>query len=776
MATLMWRRVRSGGLGWRVLSAYIALVFAVAVIAPGLTVYAAEGESEEATSAAAAVVSSEPDLDQGDQGGEPSVDSSEAADPAVVDKGDLPEATKEVKASVAPTVRGLSVTASMASVVLGTSSKLSFTFEGVRKSSGWVTGNLKEYDEGNWVPYRVVLHNSDGVNSVSVPAISIVHDHYVSASNAIMFDATRGWGYYITSTTPASGDPWLPSGTALTPASQDVPQGGVWGTGSKIKTSFNSGVIVIPPGEYAVLYFQAHLAVTVHWNQQTPARGGAGYVSGSSGHASLSISGVGAKTVPNPTVVTPTGAITIYKYQDDNENNVHNTAEAMLSGWAFTVTDAEGASVGSGTTGAEGTLTLTGLPAGVYTVTETSQTGWDCTGALAREVTVTDDATASVWFGNIELGGILIHKYLDADEDGVYDVGEAMLADWEFSVSHALVPALSVLSIDGSLVTTGTTNTDGELAVAGLRPGKYAVSETLPSGWHSTTGAEVITAVVQGAVTEVWFGNAPDKPKPGTLVVHKFFDENEDGLFDEDEPMLSGWTFTLYNSDGVEVDSGTTDLNGEIIFAELAPGSYRAVETLQEGWDNTTALQQDVTISENETSDLWFGNVEYLPYTELDLAITKKASTPSVGAGDVVTYTLTWWNNGDLAATDYTIVDDFDERYVTIVDAAGGTVANGKITWHFAGPLSSEDGAMSLSYKVRIAADVPDSVSAVDNVVVISHPDDADLTNNTDNERVTIEAEPYLPYTGSEALLLLGVALAAAAIGITLRVKAARTK
>jgi len=61
MATLMWRRVRSGGLGWRALSAYIALVFAVAVIAPGLTVYAAEGESEEATSAAAAVVSSEPD-------------------------------------------------------------------------------------------------------------------------------------------------------------------------------------------------------------------------------------------------------------------------------------------------------------------------------------------------------------------------------------------------------------------------------------------------------------------------------------------------------------------------------------------------------------------------------------------------------------------------------------------------------------------------------------------------------------------------------------------
>ena len=146
----------------------------------------------------------------------------------------------------------------------------------------------------------------------------------------------------------------------------------------------------------------------------------------------------------------------------------------------------------------------------------------------------------------------------------------------------------------------------------------------------------------------------------------------------------------------------------------------------------------------------------------------------TVKAGDYVIYTLTWWNNGDLAAEDYTIVDDYDERYVDVVDASGGVDASGKITWIFAGPLAKEDGKQTLTYKVKIKDTVSDEKTTnIDNVVVIAHPDDTDPANNTDDERVVVNPE-FLPFTGGDYALIFAIALAAIALGGVLRFRAAR--
>ena len=197
-------------------------------------------------------------------------------------------------------------------------------------------------------------------------------------------------------------------------------------------------------------------------------------------------------------------------------------------------------------------------------------------------------------------------------------------------------------------------------------------------------------------------------------------------------------------------------------------------ETLKTGWTNTTPLSQDVTVVDGQTVELWFGNIDtFVPFTELDLAITKTVDKTTAKPGELLTYTLTYWNTSDVVAYDFTITDDFDQRYITVVNAAGGTVADGKIVWSLAGPLAQADGKQTITYTARVIGTMPVGTTNIDNVVVIEHPDDSDPTNNTDRARTVVkivrDEEPFLPFTGGEYLLLIGLAAVAATAGTVLR-------
>jgi hypothetical protein len=317
------------------------------------------------------------------------------------------------------------------------------------------------------------------------------------------------------------------------------------------------------------------------------------------------------------------------------------------------------------------------------------------------------------------------------------------------------------------------------LEFADLEAGDYSVTETLESGWTNTTPLTQGVTVVAGETAHLWFGNMPEtgEPETGGVLVHKFQDDNGNGIYEPGlgEVMLSGWTFTLYDAADAEIDSGMTDGSGMLEFADLEAGDYSVTETLESGWTNTTPLTQGVTVVAGETAHLWFGNMEEsLPFTELDLAITKLADKHTASPGELITYTLTYRNLGELPAENFTIVDDYDERYVMPVNVNGGTVSGGKITWTIAGPLSSVDSPKTLTYTMRVLSVMPAGTTNVDNVVVISHPQDTNPANNSDDERVvvTVAAEPFLPFTGGEYLLLLVAALVTGAVGLTLRPKA----
>jgi hypothetical protein len=98
--------------------------------------------------------------------------------------------------------------------------------------------------------------------------------------------------------------------------------------------------------------------------------------------------------------------ICVFKYNDLNGNGVQDGGEPPLAGWQFTIRDSSGGVIAQGVTNANGVYCRNTRPLvpGVYTVTETLQSGWTSTnpgGATpTRTVTLAAGQTLQVPFGN----------------------------------------------------------------------------------------------------------------------------------------------------------------------------------------------------------------------------------------------------------------------------------------------------------------------------------------------------------------------------------------
>ncbi len=471
--------------------------------------------------------------------------------------------------------------------------------------------------------------------------------------------------------------------------------------------------------------------------------------------------------------------IVVTKFHDLNGDGVWQSDEEPfeppLEGWEYELYDAEESLLATGTTDVVGELVFAGLEVGSYSVTEVVKPGWALTTPNDVDVTLMSGETADVLFGNGEVLYVKTFEFtypdkpagvdlkvtfdLNGEPESLWLTGEGPVYSAEIDVPYPYEIANVVWWADGP---------DGLVAL-GETPG-----ETL-----------------EGDLTNE-FEYDP------SLSGHKFNDYSEDGIWDGDEPPIEGWTIFLYRVipqdvelyavppliPGLEfVASTLTDENGYYEFSGMLPGLYVLKEDLPVGWTQSVAPEGPFLVEHGTAlEDLDFGNYEpFVPFTELDLAILKEASADEADPGDTVDYTLTYWNNGELPATDFTITDDFDERYVEeVFDVSDGGVVdmvNGTITWDLAGPLAMEDGEKTLTYSVRLIEDMPEDETNVDNVVVIEHPRDTDPSNNTDDWRVVVdnpalpftEEEPFLPFTGGSLAMLIGAALASAGIGVALR-------
>ncbi|MBW7866243.1 MAG: DUF11 domain-containing protein, partial [Candidatus Hydrogenedentes bacterium] len=402
-------------------------------------------------------------------------------------------------------------------------------------------------------------------------------------------------------------------------------------------------------------------------------------------------------------LVTLAASISGTVYNDLNQSGGFNAGEPGLSGvtlYLYTDPDGDG-DPGDGVlvevtaTSGGGYYEFVNLPVGKYVVVQTDLSGYASSGdtAGANDNRIPVDVTASiaytdndffdylllpasyatitgtVWddlngnasfdLGEVGIGGVTVELVSDVNGNGVADVGEPVVA-------------------------AANTNAGGVYVFGGLAPGNYVVRETTPVGYLSsgdTAGAnddQIGVSVLAGQ----------------TSANNDFFDWVVVSISltktaltaDYDEPGdVIAYAFTVVNDGSVQLSNitladtvgGVTVSGGPI--ASLAPGGIDTATFTA----SYTVTQSDVDAgSFTNTATVTGLDPNLAPVTDDDdetvmavqtpsILLTKTATTADYDAvGDVLSYTFTVENTGNVTLTNVTLADT-----VGGVTVSGGPIA-----------------------------------------------------------------------------------------------------
>jgi len=242
-------------------------------------------------------------------------------------------------------------------------------------------------------------------------------------------------------------------------------------------------------------------------------------------------------------------------------------------------------------------------------------------GSMGIGIAVINSAFLIEEADSTETHNITVLKYYDINGDGKYqeEIDEP-IEEWDFELWRK----------DGTqwgYLATATTNEDGLAFFENYEAGRhYKVREYLPEGWYNTGSAHYLGEEYD--MEEELLGNSlmviDDEEEYDHYVEHSFWlrdpamvefgnTEYSDIIvtkLNELEEPLEGWYITLMDSNMNYLDSGETDDDGQIIFEGLEMGEYYVEETLKEGWENITCLQQYVELGPGEEHHVYFINEE----------------------------------------------------------------------------------------------------------------------------------------------------------------------
>jgi uncharacterized repeat protein (TIGR01451 family) len=193
-------------------------------------------------------------------------------------------------------------------------------------------------------------------------------------------------------------------------------------------------------------------------------------------------------------------------WNDANGNGVKDTGEVGLSGVAVSYSGGTPATSGTTTTGAGGGYSITGLPAGTYSVDYTPPTGFANTGTRPLTGIVLaagGSATGKDFFAQTR-GSISGIKWNDQDGNGAQNGSEPGLSGWTIQLCSD--------ANCGTVLASATTGSGGAYSFTNLAPGTYVVREVQQSGWTRTFPASgsyqvTLSATTATASTGSDFGN-----------------------------------------------------------------------------------------------------------------------------------------------------------------------------------------------------------------------------------------------------------------------------
>jgi protocatechuate 3,4-dioxygenase beta subunit len=359
--------------------------------------------------------------------------------------------------------------------------------------------------------------------------------------NAHVYDDLNG------NSTQDSGEPNLAGITVQLLNGSGVPTGRTAVTDANGNVSFAG----LTPGSYEIAVLApAGESVTQQTNVGTP-------VTLVVGQSATAIEGIFAPATFNAHV-----------YADSNDNSTQDPGEPNEPGVTVQLLTGSGVPTGkTAVTDANGNVSFTGLAPGSYEIAVVTPAGDSVTQAtnIGTPIVLAPGGTSTAIEGIFGPATFNAHVYTDTNGNSTQDPGEPNLA------------GVTVELLTGSGVPTGktaVTDVNGNVTFTGLPPGTYEIAVVTPNGDVVTQATNILTPVTLGPAqigtsVEGVYG-------PATLTAHVYDDTNKDGVQESGEPNLPGIIVELLDGSGNPTGrTAVTDVNGNVTFTGLPPGTYR---------------------------------------------------------------------------------------------------------------------------------------------------------------------------------------------------------
>jgi len=288
--------------------------------------------------------------------------------------------------------------------------------------------------------------------------------------------------------------------------------------------------------------------------------------------------------------------ITGQAFNDVNGNGAKDPGDTGLSGWTIQLLNGGGSILQTAVTDANGNYIFTNISPGTFAIKEVLQSGWFLTtpgaGGMYTVTTASGLVLGNENFGDFQSATISGEVFNDLSGNGTISGGDPGLRSWMIQLFNA----------SAKLITSTTTDSNGNYSLAGVGPGTYTVAEVLQTGWLQTfpavPGSHSVTTTSGGTEANQNFGNFQAAAISGEV----FVDQNGDGVLGGSDTGRQGWTIQLLDpGTGAVLATQTTDANGNYSFTVL-PGTYRLRELGQTGWEQTTTNPSDITVSSGGTT------------------------------------------------------------------------------------------------------------------------------------------------------------------------------
>lgn len=400
----------------------------------------------------------------------------------------------------------------------------------------------------------------------------------------------------------------------------------------------------------------------------------------------------------------------------DITGTVTDQAEGPLPGATLTLTDANGAVVGTTTTDADGTYSFPGFIAtDGYTVTVTVPDGKVAVGPTAQVVDLTtEDGTAAFEVRDVDPVGVSVSgRVVDDEEAGVLG---------------------AIVTIDGA--DPAPTDAGGAFVIEGVPAGPHTVEVTPPPGFSATEPTEIVV---------------PENSEEPIVLEDLVVIENS-GLSGTVRAAGTGVPdVTITADDGADTVTAVTDENGDYTFPRLPAGEYEITMTTPDGY----IASGPATRTENHTTtDLANVDFELAGLGSISGEVRTDDGTPVAGViitaeSDDISQEVTTDADGTYAITDLP-PDSYD---LTITAPEGRTII-GPATATFV-ITSAGESLVGPSFTVSAAAVTPTDPPTQNPTDPASPPD----TGVGQLPSTGLGSETFIWAAVGGAVLLVGVVL-----------------